>query len=176
MSTFVVTAGRRAGARLVRLATLVTAAAVLTGTALTVSTVSTAAPAQAASGARSVGSSFDAQVLRWTNVERTKRGLRPLRAATCSQRFATAHTKRMAARNRLFHQPMRPVMRACQGRTAGENVAYGGRSLGARQVVRMWMGSRGHRANILAKKYRHLAVDAWRSPGGRVYVGQVFGG
>lgn len=134
--------------------------------------------AQAApSGARAMEASFDAQVLHYTNVERRKRGLKALRPGGCADGFASRHTQRLAARDAFHHQALRPVLRQCHKRTAGENLAYRAPALSAQQVVRMWMSSPGHRANILKRGYRFLGVDAWKSQRtGRVYVGQVFTG
>jgi uncharacterized protein YkwD len=135
------------------------------------------APAQASSSARAMQASYDDRVLHFTNVERKKRGLRPLVAASCADRFASRHTQRLAAQDRMYHQSLRPVLRQCGMRTAGENLAWRAPALAPRRVVRMWMNSRPHRANILKAKFRYLGVDAFRSARtGRVYVGQVFGG
>lgn len=136
------------------------------------------APAQATSpNSRAMDASFDSQVLHYTNVERSKRGLRALRPGGCADGFASRHTQRLASRDAFHHQALRPVLRTCKKRTAGENLAYRSPSLSAQQVVSMWMKSPGHRANILAKKYRFLGVDAFRSERtGRIYVGQVFTG
>lgn len=142
-----------------------------------ISVPATVAPAQAGSAARALEASFDDQVLYFTNLERQKRGLRPLVAASCADRFAARHTQRLAATDRMYHQRLRPVLRQCRMRTAGENLAWRSPTLSPQQVVKMWMGSRGHRANILKPRFRYLGVDAFRSARtGRVYVGQVFGG
>jgi uncharacterized protein YkwD len=52
-------------------------------------------------------------------------------------------------------------------------VAYGYPSGSA--VVAGWMGSSGHRANILNSSYRLLGVGAVQSSDGRWYAAQVFG-
>ncbi len=159
-----------------RLATVVVAALAVVAALVPVTTLTTP-PAEAASGARKVSSSFDQQVLHWTNVERKKRGLRPLRMTECVKRFAYRHTKRMAARDRLYHQQLRPVMRKCDARRAAENVAWGPSGMSARSVVKRWMKSSGHRRNILARQHGRIGIDAWRSTDtGRVYVAQVFRG
>ena len=46
------------------------------------------------------------------------------------------------------------------GRTLlGENLAYGGRELATpRQIVRSWMRSPGHRANILRARFREIGI------------------
>ena len=51
----------------------------------------------------------------------------------------------------------------------GENIAKGYRSPAA--VVRGWMHSKGHRANILSPKFTHLCVGVCRG-----YWVQTFGG
>ena len=66
------------------------------------------------------------------------------------------------------------MMAACGLRGAGENVAAGfgsGRSV----VVRGWMTSPGHRANLLQPAYRLEGIGAVRDAGGRWWVAQVFG-
>jgi uncharacterized protein YkwD len=57
--------------------------------------------------------------------------------------------------------------------TVGENVAYGYTS--GREVVQGWMHSPGHRANILNRGFRVVAVAAAESDSGRWYAAQVFG-
>lgn len=133
--------------------------------------------AHAASDTAPVAASFDTQVLAATNAARRSHGLRPLRAMSCPDRFATSWTRHIAGRDRMYHQALRPIMRSCGLRTAGENLAWRSGSLTAQQVVSMWMASPGHRRNILTPRFKYLGVDAWRSTDtGRVYAGQVFGG
>ncbi len=59
-------------------------------------------------------------------------------------------------------------------RTVGENIACGQRS--AAEVVRGWMNSPGHRANILKPEFTRLGVGF--AGGGRAgtYWTQLFGG
>lgn len=135
-------------------------------------------PAQAAdrSATRAVAGSFDSQVVALVNAERTSRGLQPLTARRCVDRFAGRQAARMARQNRMFHQSLGRVLRRCDLRRAGENVAWRSPSLSAAQVVKMWMDSPGHRANILDGRYRYIGVDAVRHVrSGRVYAAQVFG-
>jgi len=59
-------------------------------------------------------------------------------------------------------------------RLVGENVAAGfpsGRSV----VIDGWMKSEDHRANILERRYRRMAIVARKGDDGRWYVSQVFG-
>ncbi len=52
-------------------------------------------------------------------------------------------------------------------RAAGENIAAGYATVAA--VVAGWMGSPGHRANILNPAYTELGVGLARAPGGTLY-------
>jgi uncharacterized protein YkwD len=79
----------------------------------------------------------------------------------------------MANQNRMFHQDLQRVVTDCGLSYAGENVAYGYDSGTA--VVRAWMNSDGHRANILSRHYRAIGIGARRADDGTWYVAQVFG-
>lgn len=146
--------------------------------------LSLAAPSRAAARRHSgsgevsaIGPSYDRKVLALTNKARHKHGLRPLRAASCLDRFASGWTRHLAAADVFEHQALGPILRSCSRRTVGENIAWGSGRLSPRQVVAMWMRSPGHRANILNPHFKLLGTDAWRSrDSGRIYVGQVFGG
>lgn len=124
-----------------------------------------------------VASSYDEKVLYWTNVARRNHGLRALRMGSCLDGYAERWTRRMAARDVFAHQELGPIMRDCRLSAAGENIACHSGGLTPRQVVRMWMDSPGHRANILNRRYRRIGIAAWRSADtGRIYVTQDFGG
>lgn len=115
---------------------------------------------------------YAGDVHRATNAQRSQRGIAPLRANACVTRFAVRQAERMAAERRIFHQSLSRVLRRCALTRAGENVAYTSR--GGAAVVRMWMNSTKHRANILDRRFRLLGVGA-RYAGGTWYVAQVFG-
>lgn len=164
--------GHAAGPRLrALLVGLLAAVAGIAGIVLVPST------AHAAADTAPVASSFDTQVLAATNAVRKRHGLRALRPMACADRYASSWTRHLASSDRMYHQSLRPIMRSCGLRTAGENLAWRKPSLSATQVVDMWMKSPGHRRNILTGRFKYLGVDAWRSTDtGRVYAGQVFGG
>lgn len=107
-----------------------------------------------------------------TDAERAERDRVALHRDRCVQRKAERQARRMARRQRLFHQDLGPVMRDCRLSRAGENVAYGYST--GRSVVRAWMRSEGHRANILEPAYRLLGMAATRRDG-IWYAVQVFG-
>lgn len=108
-----------------------------------------------------------------TNDQRAAAGLPTLKRDRCLQRFAARQAARMAKQREMFHQDLSPILRKCHVRSVGENVAYGFGS-GASVVNDGWMNSAGHRANILDRNFRLVAVAAHEA-GGRWYVAQVFG-
>ena len=56
-------------------------------------------------------------------------------------------------------------------RTAGENIAYGQRS--PQEVVKGWMNSPGHRANILNGSFGKIGIGVYQS-NGVIYWSQLF--
>lgn len=135
-----------------------------------------AAPAQAqqATGATSLERAYQSSVLTATNRVRASRDLVELRANACVRRFAVRQARRMAARDRMFHQDLGPILTRCGLRRVAENVAYG-YATGAQGVWQGWMRSPGHRANILGRGFRLLGTGARRSDDGTWYAAQVFG-
>ncbi|MFD7312920.1 CAP domain-containing protein [Streptomyces sp. NPDC059883] len=121
-----------------------------------------------------------AEVLSLTNTERTRAGLRPLAGDTRLATAAQAYSADMAARAFYSHtspEGLAPWDRAAAAGAAhrgiGENIACGQRD--PREVVRGWMDSPGHRANILKPDFTHLGVGfAGGGPAG-TYWTQLFG-
>lgn len=116
--------------------------------------------------------SYADQVLALTNGERTSRGLRALSFSPCADGYANTWAGKLAAAGTLSHQQLSPILTACKARGVGENVAYG--NVTADQLVKMWMDSAGHRANILNPAFTHLGVGDVLTSTGRVYGVQVF--
>ncbi|MFF9898082.1 CAP domain-containing protein [Streptomyces longispororuber] len=124
---------------------------------------------------------FAAEVLALTNGHRAAAGLRPLAADPRLTAAAQAHSDDMVARAFYSHTApdgSEPWHRAAAAgsahRAVGENIACGQRS--PAEVVRGWMDSPGHRANILKPAFTHLGVGF--AGGGRAgtYWTQLFGG
>jgi len=57
-------------------------------------------------------------------------------------------------------------------RPVAENIAMGQRT--SQEVVRAWMNSSGHRANILDRGHRRIGVGAYRTAGDTIYWCQQF--
>ena len=119
------------------------------------------APAQARAA------SHAEQVLALVNVERKKVGLKPLALSQRCQAQADKRAKEICQRGRFNHKGAFNGLRGYGW--MGENIAKGYRSPAA--VVRGWMHSKGHRANILSPKFTHLGVGVCRG----CWV-QTFGG
>ncbi|MEV7422365.1 MULTISPECIES: CAP domain-containing protein [unclassified Streptomyces] len=121
-----------------------------------------------------------AEIVVLTNAERTAAGLRPLAGDARLAVAAQDHCADMAARAFYAHtspEGLQPWDRAAAAGAAhrgiGENIACGQRT--AREVVRGWMDSPGHRANILKPDFTHLGTGfAGGGPSG-TYWAQVFG-
>jgi uncharacterized protein YkwD len=133
----------------------------------------TAAQSQVEEGASQSVAKYQKQARAVTNNKREAHDLVQLRYGKCVQRFAAKQARRMANQDRMFHQDLGPVMNRCHLNGAGENVAYGYPT--GRKVVRAWMRSEGHRANILEPSYRILGMAMRRSDNGTPYAAQVFG-
>ncbi|MCA1686224.1 MAG: CAP domain-containing protein [Planctomycetia bacterium] len=106
------------------------------------------------------------------NRARARAGLAPLAVNERLESAARQHARDMAARRRMSHRgsdgssPFARMGRAGYTyQSAGENVAYGQRTLPS--LMADWMGSRGHRRNILGK-YTEIgaayATDATGTP------------
>jgi uncharacterized protein YkwD len=137
--------------------------------ALAASLLAAPAPAQAGPA-----SDYARAAVKATNAAREANDRRPLRVNDCLQDFARKQAAAMARSGTMFHQDLGPVMAACDLVSVGENVAYG-YPTGRAVVNQGWMRSAGHRANILSRGFRLVAVAARRDDHGTWYAAQVFG-
>ena len=121
------------------------------------------------SGATTSGSG----ILGGTNTARANAGLPALAESSCLTDLAQRHAERLAASQTLQHQDLSSVMGACGMSAAAENVAmnYSGPS----DMVRQWLNSSGHRANLLSSSYSLIGIGAAQARDGSWYGVQVFG-
>jgi uncharacterized protein YkwD len=119
------------------------------------------------------------EILDLTNKERTKAGLKPLKANEKLTKAAREHSKNMARQEKMDHE-LDGKTPAARVRKAGykfnamaENIAYGQRTV--EEVLESWMTSEGHRANILNPKYREIGIGVAPGSKGVLYFTQVFG-
>jgi uncharacterized protein YkwD len=114
------------------------------------------------SSAPTTSTAYDQQILALVNAARRDGGCRSLVLDSRLQTAARGHTRDMAEHSHFSHtgtDGSTPTKRAAaQGFTGsvGENIASG--YADAEAVMRAWMNSSGHRANILNCDYRLLGV------------------
>lgn len=103
------------------------------------------------------------QIVYLTNLERRKEGMVPLQKAEGLMKGAQNHAEDMSAQGYFSHKGKdgSSFSQRCQaagyrGSPRGENIAMG--AAGANQVVKMWMDSPGHRANILNPEITEIGI------------------
>jgi uncharacterized protein YkwD len=108
-------------------------------------------------------------VLRITNRRRENAGLKPLKMNRKLKKAAQAHTEDMVANNFFSHTGSDGSSLGDRLRRANysysyaaENIAAG--SATAKGVMKQWMNSPGHRANILNPNIKHIGIGY--QPGG----------
>lgn len=120
-------------------------------------------------------------VLKLVNEERAKQGLKSLTLSTKLTSIATTKSKDMAVNKYFSHNsptygsPFQMLQHfGVSYKTAGENIAAGQKT--PEEVMKAWMNSSGHRANILNPKYTQLGVGYYKGGSYGVYWTQLFTG
>ena len=123
--------------------------------------------------------SFENEVIRLVNIERTNRGIQALATNWQLSRVARYKSQDMVDKNYFSHtsptygSPFTMMQSfGLRFSAAGENIAYGQRT--AQEVVTAWMNSPGHRANILSKVYTQIGVGVAKKSNGTLYWTQEF--
>jgi uncharacterized protein YkwD len=123
-----------------------------------------------------------AELASLTNTERRQAGLAVFAVSPLLMQAAQLQADQMAALGQMAHDlpgaryPEPADRLAAVGyrwQAYAENVAYGQGSPAA--AMSSWMGSSGHRANILNPALRELGTAVARGSDGRPYYAQVFG-
>jgi uncharacterized protein YkwD len=115
------------------------------------------------------------------NAERAKVGRAPLALCATLTVASQRHSEDQAARSAMSHRGSNGSSFVDRARDAGytgwtslaENVAAGYRDVNS--VMNGWMGSEGHRANLLAPSTKHLGVGRAAAGSGTLYWTQNFG-
>lgn len=107
--------------------------------------------------------SIEQEILKLVNAERSKQGLSPLTLNWELSRVAKFKSEDMRDSKYFSHNsptygtPFEMIKNfGISYKTAGENIAAGQKS--AEDVMKSWMNSSGHKANILNKNYTQLGV------------------
>lgn len=132
---------------------------------------SAAKPSAPAAAAASAGhSAEETAVLTLVNQERAQAGCVPVRANPPLAALAGAFSKDMAVRGFFDHTdpdgntPWDRATKAGISGMGGENIARGQGDAAA--VMKAWMNSPGHKANILNCEFRTLGVGVYNAAGG----------
>ncbi|MET9095175.1 sigma-70 family RNA polymerase sigma factor [Streptomyces cyaneofuscatus] len=119
------------------------------------------------------------QVLQIVNTERAKEGCGPVTSNDLLATAAQRHSADMAAQDYFSHTSLdgrdpgdRITAAGYRWSTYGENIAKGQRT--PADVMRAWMDSPGHRANILNCSFKEMGIGKVDSGGGPVWT-QKFG-
>ncbi|WP_349728333.1 CAP domain-containing protein [Peribacillus frigoritolerans] len=120
-------------------------------------------PASNTTVIREESQSVEQQVLSLVNEERSKRGLPSLKMDTAISQVAILKSEDMRDSNYFNHtspsygSPFEMMKSfGISYKYAGENIAAGQPSADA--VMKSWMNSPGHKANILNKNYTHIGI------------------
>ncbi|KUP04506.1 hypothetical protein Q73_15360 [Bacillus coahuilensis m2-6] len=123
--------------------------------------------------------SIEEQVVSLTNQERAKYGLPALKSDWELSRVARYKSDDMKNKGYFSHtsptygSPFDMMKNfGISYRSAGENIAAGQTS--ASQVVKDWMNSEGHRANILSRDFTHIGVGYSKGGSYGTYWTQMF--
>ncbi len=138
----------------------------------------TACPAAAAAPSAENLAQLERTTLCLVNLERTQRGLRSLKANGRLAKAADGHSADMVRRNFFSHDAPGGSTMSTRIKAAGylsgarsytfaENIAWGTGSYGTPiSIVRSWMNSAGHKANILNRSFNEIGVGiAYGAPG-----------
>jgi uncharacterized protein YkwD len=104
----------------------------------------------------------ETELLNAVNAERARFGLKALIFDNNLVQNARKHCGWMARTFNMIHSKMR----------FPENIAQGQEDVS--DVMRSWMSSSGHRANILNPNHTRIGVSAYRGKDGRGYWVQLF--
>jgi uncharacterized protein YkwD len=110
-----------------------------------------------------VGSQWENDVISRVNTERRSRGLNPLKISKSLMESARRWSGRQAEQKRMYHSGWPGI---------GENVARGQKN--PSEVMRAWLNSPGHRANILNPRYSEMGAGVVVASDGQPFWTQQF--
>lgn len=96
----------------------------------------------------------------------------PLVKSEALETYAQEWAEHMASVNRMYHSSLREIMQL-GFLSAGENIAWGAKT--AEQVMKVWLHSRGHKANIMSSKFSCMGAGMAQTKKGKTYWCVCFG-
>jgi len=120
---------------------------------------------------------IEKEILRIVNKHRVRKGLGKLKRSSKITKVSRSWSVKQAKKGKLAHNPSYARQIPAGWTRAAENVAMttarGSAKKLAKRMVKLWMGSKGHRANILGP-YTHSGVGVAYSSRHRWYFTQNF--
>jgi uncharacterized protein YkwD len=142
-------------------------------TALALAAASLLAGPLADPAAASASSTYESDVIKYANVERSKRDLAKVSPSACLDSYAESWARNMAKKQRMYHQELGPILSKCKLSQVGENIAFG--YVSGKSVTKAWIASPAHKANLLNKRHRLIGVGAVQDSHGYWWVSEVLG-
>lgn len=122
---------------------------------------------------------FEKEILNLVNIEREKVGIAPLTLDKNLNKVAQRKIKLVIREGKLNHlaggyRSFGDFIKdnKISYSTAGENLAK--KTKTPEETMKLWMNSKGHRANILNPKFTHLGVAQGLDKNGDFYWVQIF--
>ena len=110
-------------------------------------------------------------LLKLHNFERNSRSIKSLELANDLNKYAQNYAEQMAKNDALIHSNISVLLK--DHNACAENIASGQGT--PEEVVKAWMGSYGHRSNILSSSYKHVGFGCFSTTEGKIYWCAVFG-
>jgi len=123
--------------------------------------ITSLAPTTAGGNSCWVFKANDKAMSKKVNNARASHGLVKLKLDPELSKVARSHSKTMAKKSSLYHTKNLGA-KVTNWKSLGENVGYGST---VKQLHSLFMGSSGHRANILKASYRYVGVGTTRKDG-----------
>ena len=120
------------------------------------------------------------KVFELTNQERKNKELPPLKLNPALSKIARAHSENMAKQGKMDHVldekgPFDRIRAAgYKFMKAGENVAFGEEEAMVPMIMKAWMESKAHAANILLPEFTEIGVGLAKDKTGQIYYTQLF--
>lgn len=129
-----------------------------------------------AHSAEAAGTALQNDVIYYANIERVANGLAPLRYAGELDNAAEIRANEVTisfSHRRPDGSDVSSVLGGVKYSWFGENLAVS-QVQDAQKIVRAWMNSTMHRANLLNRHFTQMAVACVRGNDGRYYWAQMF--
>lgn len=117
---------------------------------------------------------LDSEILHYVNIARVSAGVEPLtldRELSAASMIRAAEAEMHFAHRRPDGREVKSVLENASYSWFGENLAVS-KAADAEAIVRAWMNSPTHRANLLNRHYTKMGVSCAKGADGRYYWAQ----